>query len=170
LLTIGQQQVSLNKNSDKWKPIIQYCNAHKENFTFDESYQLNEYAEMAETYMDEVKIKIDYVSLALENAIEYKWPLSTILLNMEYSSNASFNHELANTEFSSKLYSITTPTLLLYGQYDFICPRGLGDEIYNRINTSDKKMVISPISGHNMMFQDESLFCDEINDFIGQHK
>jgi pimeloyl-ACP methyl ester carboxylesterase len=170
LLTIGQQQISVNKNNDKWEPIIQYCIAHSDHFTYDESYQLNSYAEKAETYMDEVKTKVNYIALAEENAIKYNWPVTSILLNMKYSANASFNQELVKTEFSSKLYTITTPTLLLYGQYDFICPQGLGDEIYNRINTTDKKMVISPISGHNMMFQDESLFCDEINDFIEQYK
>jgi pimeloyl-ACP methyl ester carboxylesterase len=166
LVTVGQQQIALNKNINRWEPIIQYCKDYTTPLTYDESYQLNSYAEMAETYMDEIKIKVDYVALVKENAIKYDWPVSSILLNMEYSSNASFNYDLAKTEFSSKLGNITTPTLLLYGQYDFICPSGLGDEIYNRINTTDKKMVISPISGHNMMFEDKILFCKEINEFV----
>jgi pimeloyl-ACP methyl ester carboxylesterase len=77
---------------------------------------------------------------------------------------------LAKTEFSSKLGKVTTPTLLLCGKYDFICPKGLEEDVFDRIHTTDKKIAISPISGHDIMLQDESFFCNEVNAFIGSHK
>jgi len=169
LLSIGNQQVALNKNIPQWNTIVSYCNAHTKNFTYDESSQFETYGVDAETYFDGVK-QFDILALIKENALKYDWPLTSILFNYLYSSNASFNKDLHLTEFSSVLYKVTTPTLLLFGQYDFICPQGLGVDLMNCISTTDKKMVISPISGHNFMYQDEVLFCREVNEFIGLHK
>src|SRR5450759_5299880 len=42
LLTVGQNQISQNRNVDKWDLVIAYCNAHKGNFSIDESLQLEE--------------------------------------------------------------------------------------------------------------------------------
>ena len=169
LLTIGQQQVALNRNTDSWKQIIQYCNMHTGNFTFEESNQLLSYATVAETYFKKVE-KINLTTLINEDPVRYDWPITSILLNLRYSSSAAFNRDLAKTEFSSLLGKVTTPTLLLCGKYDFTCPKGLEEDVYNRINTTDKKIVISPISGHDIMLQDESFFCNEVNAFIESHK
>ncbi len=169
LLDVGQQQIALNKYTDEWNSIISYCNEHTGNFTLEESNRLNKYASDAETYIDGVK-KIDLLTFLKENAVKYEWTLTSMYFNYQYSLNARINNELAVTQFSSSLYKVTTPTLLLFGQFDFICPQGLGLDILNRINTTDKKIAISPISGHYMMFQDEVFFCNEVADFIELHK
>ncbi len=169
LLTVGQQQISLNRNVEVWKEIISYCDVHTGSFTYEESERLEEYASDAETYIPGIK-KFDIYEIIKDNAIKDKWPLTSILFNYLYSTEAVFNKEMHRTEFSTLLYKVTTPTLLLYGQYDFVCPPQLGTDIMNRISTNDKKMVISPISGHNFMYQDEELFCREVNDFIDLHK
>jgi pimeloyl-ACP methyl ester carboxylesterase len=169
LLTVGQQQIALNKNTDKWTPIIDYCNEHTGNFSFEESNQLNSYARDAETYIDEVK-KIDEIGVFKENAIKYGWPLTSIIFNLSYTSNAAINKDLANIQFTSSLHKVVTPTLILFGKYDFICPKELGYDVFNQINTVNKKIAISPISGHNIFLQDESFFCNEVNEFIEEYK
>jgi len=169
LFTVGQKQVTLNKNKAKWEEIVSYCESHTGNFSLDESMQLETYAEDAENYFDGV-IKFDILKLIEEYSIKDDWPLTSMLVNYLYSSNASFNKDLAKTEFSSSLYKVTVPVLILYGQYDFICPIGMGNDFYNKIGSTDKKMVISPISGHSIMIQDEVLFCKEVDNFIDLHK
>ncbi len=169
LLTVGQQQIALNKNVSGWKTIVDYCNSHTGNFTFEESLQLTAYAEDAETFFDKVK-EINLATLIDYDPVQYGWPVTSILFNLSYSSNASFNRDLAITKFSSKLGVVTTPTLLLYGKYDFVCPGGLEEDVFNRINTLDKKIAVSHISGHNIMLQDESFFCKEVNAFIESHR
>lgn len=164
LMSVGQQQIALNTNSDKWNNIISYCNAHTGNFSFAESQQLESFAADAETYIDGVK-KFDIMSL-----IGGDMPLASVMFNYLYSLQASFNNVLHTTAFSSTLHKVITPTLALFGQYDFICPQGLGVDLLNRISSTDKKMVISPISGHSLMYQDEVLFCNEVNGFIELHK
>ena len=169
LLTVGQEQIALNKNPENWTPIISYGNTHPGNFTLEESYKLSADAADAETYIAEVN-KFDYVTYLLDHLFSKDLTLTAQLFNHLYSSNAAFNTELAKTEFSTSLYKVVRPTLILYGKYDFICPPTLGEDLFNRINTSEKRMVISPVSGHNLMFQDETLFCDEVNNFIEHYK
>jgi pimeloyl-ACP methyl ester carboxylesterase len=169
LLINGQQQIALNKNKSKWEEIVSYCNLHTSGFSFDESMQLEEYAEAAETYFDEVT-KVDYLKLFEKDAINEDWPLTSILVNYLYSSAAEINKVIAKAEFSSLLFKVEVPVLILFGQYDFVCPKGLGDDLYNHISSTQKKIVISPISGHDIMLQDEVLFCNEIDEFVRMHK
>jgi pimeloyl-ACP methyl ester carboxylesterase len=165
LLRVGKQQIDSGINSTKWEKIVSYCTLHISGFSQEESEQFSKYGAEAETLFEEV-IKIDEWKIFENNALRYKWPLTSMLVNFLYSSEAGINKELAKTEFSSSVYKITVPVLILFGQYDFICPKGLGDDLYSRINSSDKKIVISPVSGHSIMFQDEVLFCREIDEFI----
>jgi pimeloyl-ACP methyl ester carboxylesterase len=169
LLNIGQYQITKKRNVDKWQPIVLYCIAHQGNFTFEESQQLESYASKAETYIDSVKY-VSVFSEVLKYAIADKYPLTAILSNLLYSEDSNFNKELATTQFSSSLYKITIPVLVLWGKYDFICPPALGEDFFNHINSGDKRMVYSSHSGHNMILQDKKLFCDEVNAFVSTHK
>jgi pimeloyl-ACP methyl ester carboxylesterase len=169
LLSTGQYEVSQNRNIDKWQPIINYCLAHQGNFSFEESQQLEAYATEAENYIDSIR-HVNFVSEVLNYSISDKYPLTAMLSNLLYSEDSNFNKELAVTQFSSVLKKIQIPVLLLWGQYDFTCPPALGLDYYNRISSTDKKMAISYISGHNMFLQDEKFFCDEVNAFILTHR
>jgi pimeloyl-ACP methyl ester carboxylesterase len=165
LITVGNQQINQNKNTAKWEEIISYCNSNSGPFSLEESNQLESYAETAETYIDSVP-KINKWAILKHNAVKYYWPLTSILMNYLYSSEAELNKDLAKTEFSSSLKTVSMPVLILYGNYDFVCPKGLGYDLFNRISSSYKKIVISPVSGHNIMVQDEVLFCNEIIEFV----
>lgn len=169
LLDYGQQQIALDKNVDKWTPIIEYCNQLSGNLTLEQSDQLLTFAADAETYFDEVK-KIDFEELFIDYARNYNMPVTSTLINMRYWLNADLSNNLLNIEFSSMLHSVTTPTLVLSGKYDFSCPSGLGDDLYEAIGTNKKKNVTSSISGHYIWLQDESFFCKEINEFIEKYK
>ena len=169
LMSVGQQQIALNKNAGNWNIIVDYCKNLTGLITKEESDQLVSYATDAEGMMDEVAT-VDILALNVVNAVKYNWPLSSMLFNYLYSSGADFNDDLYKTDLSAALGKVTTATLVLYGQYDFVCPPDLEMDFYNRINTADKKIAVSPVSGHNMMFQDESFFCSEVSDFIEVHK
>ena len=90
LLTTGQHQLGLQKNTTKWQPIVDYCQAHRGNFTFDESMQLNEYAYEAETYFEEVK-KVDVLAILRRDPLRYQVPVTSVFLNIRFSTNATFN-------------------------------------------------------------------------------
>lgn len=165
LLTVGQQQLALNQNSEEWTDIINYCNSHSGNFTFNESVQLEKYAIDAEGFIPGVK-QINIPAQILKYAIKNKYPLTSMLFNYIFSSNADLNKKLAKKEFSSFLYKVTVPVLVLWGKYDFVCPQELGDDFFMKVSSSEKSKIVSPVSGHNIMFQDEKLFCDAIAAFV----
>jgi pimeloyl-ACP methyl ester carboxylesterase len=169
LLSVGQYQVSQKRNVEKWQPIISYCIGHQGNFSFEESQQLGTYATEAENYIDSIK-HINIVTQVLKYAITDKYPLTAMLSNFLYSEDSNFNKELAKAQFSSSLYKVTIPVLVLWGKYDFTCPTALGEDFYNRISSTDKLMAISPISGHDMMLQDKKFFCNEVNAFIQKNR
>jgi pimeloyl-ACP methyl ester carboxylesterase len=169
LLTEGQYQVSQKKNVSAWGTIISYCAAHAGNFTLEESQQLESYATEAENYIDSIR-HVNIVNKVIEYAITDKYPLTAILSNLLYSEDSNFNKELAVSQFSSKLNIVTIPVLVLWGKYDFTCPPELGEDFYNRINSTFKRMVISPISGHNMIVQDKKFFCDEVASFVSKYR
>jgi len=169
LLSVGQYEVSQNRNIDKWTPILNYCEAHKGNFSFEESQQLEIYSTDAENYIDSIK-HINIVSQVLRYMISDKYPLTAMLTNLIYSEDSNFNKELAVTQFSSSLNKVTIPVLLLWGKYDFTCPVALGEDFFNRISSTDKSMVISSKSGHYMILQDKDFFCNEINAFVQTHR
>jgi pimeloyl-ACP methyl ester carboxylesterase len=169
LLKEGNYQISQNKHIDDWQPIINYCAAHKANFSLEESQQLEDYATQAENYVDSIR-HINIIAQVLKYTITDKYPLTAILSNLLYSEDSNFNKELAVTRFSSSLKIVTIPVLVLWGKYDFTCPLALGEDFYNRISSSEKSMVISPLSGHNIMLQDEKFFCDEVTTFVLKYR
>jgi pimeloyl-ACP methyl ester carboxylesterase len=168
LLAEGQYQVAQKKHVREWQPIIDYCLSHTGNFNFEESQQLEQYANEAENYVD----SINHVSIVTEvtrYTIPDKYPLTAILSNLLYSEDSNFNKELAVANFSPSLKIVTVPVLVLWGKYDFICPISLGEDFYNRISSTDKRMSVSPRSGHNMILQDKKFFCNEVASFILTH-
>lgn len=165
LLNTGFQEVANYRYTAEWIKIIDFCQSHPGNFTFKESNELITYASQAENYIG-VVTKIRLLPLLFGNSVINHYPLTSMLVNLLFSENADINKEIAKKEFSSTLYRITIPALLLYGRYDFTCPPELGEDFYSRIGSTEKKMVISPISGHNLMIQDEVLFSNEVVAFI----
>jgi pimeloyl-ACP methyl ester carboxylesterase len=169
LLSVANYQVSKGKNLDKWNPIIRYCNIHSGNFNFEESQQLESYASEAETYIDSVQ-SFSIFSQLLIYAIPNHYPVTAMAGNLIFSEDSNFNKELAVTQFSDALHNVTIPVLLLWGKYDFVCPPELGVDFYNRINSQEKKMVVSSVSGHNLIWQDKKLLCDEVNIFVSKYR
>jgi len=165
LLTIGNQEVANNRHVDDWNKIIDYCNIHTGNFTLYQSHKLEKYASQAEDYIEAVN-KINYFPIVLRNTISGRYPITSMLVNLLYSEDSDLNTEISVKEFSSSLNKITIPTLVLFGKYDFVCPPELGLDFYTRISSLEKEMVISPVSGHNLIYQDKELFSREVIDFV----
>lgn len=169
LLTESGYQLSLNRSTESWTEIFDYCISHKGSFTFEESQQLETYAGDAENLIDSIK-HVNIVTEVMKYAVKDRYPLTAMLTNLLYSEDSEFNRELAVTEYSSALYRVRIPVLLLWGRYDFICPPELGEDFYKRIGSTDKEIMISEISGHNMIIQDPEFLCDRIDKFLNSHK
>ncbi len=169
LIKYGLREIEKGLNEAKWEEIVAYCNSLGDEINHNQADQLNSYSYDAEELIDSVD-QFNVLTAIKKYAIKNKWSIASIFFNHMYTANATFNDELAKTEFSSQLKKVTKPTLLLFGKYDFICPVELGWDIYNNINSEDKQLEQSDISGHNPIFQDEEWFCENVNYFIEQYR
>ena len=165
LLRSGIQEVANNRHTKEWNEIIEYCNSHTGNFTLAESRKLEKYASQAENYFEAVT-KVRYFPIFIGTSITENFPLTSILVNLLYSQSSDLNSEISKKEFSSLLGKIAIPSLILFGKYDFVCPPELGLDFYDHISSPEKKIVISPVSGHNLIFQDREFFIREVTDFV----
>lgn len=165
LLKTGVSEISKGNKIKEWEEIARYCNDHSGNFSLEESHHLERFASEAESYIDSVK-SVSIVSTVLGSVVDDKTPVSSVLVNLLYTENSEFNKELLKTRFSDQLSRINIPVLVLWGKYDFVCPLSLGKDFYSRVSSKDRRMVVSPVSGHNIMYQDEKLFCDEVGSFV----
>jgi len=169
LLVAGNEQIALGKKIEKWQEIVDYCNAHPNNFSFKESMKYNSMAWKAISYLKEgssTNENSDDES-AIEAIVEDKIPITAYTLNMQ--ANLEFAKELIHASYSDELYKVTLPTLVIYGKNDFVCPLELGEALFSSISSTDKEFVLSDISGHSPMDDDMVNFYNHVIRFIETH-
>ncbi len=169
LLSVGREQIALGVHVDEWRKIVAYCQAHPGHFPAAKSARLAAYAAEAETYFEQVKQTSALGSL-VRSATRQHAPVSSVVVNLLRAGNGELNRQLAATSLSELLPRITKPTLVLGGAYDFICPQNLGEEVFDQVRATEKRQVVSPVSGHLIMQQDEELFCREVSRFVEQYQ
>ncbi len=169
LLEVADTEIAKNDHVREWNKIVSWCESHPGNYTPDESLELEDLASKAESYIPQVT-KVNFFTLAASIVLKDKLPLTSILSNYLSSENSNLVKEISGKEFTSVLKRITIPVLLLYGKFDFICPPSLGYEFYSGISSVRKRIVISPVSGHNLIFQDRMLFRDEVLRFVEENR
>jgi pimeloyl-ACP methyl ester carboxylesterase len=169
LVNFANQQIGLSKRVSEWTEILNFCNSLPTSLSLEQANKLNGYASATESYFDEVQ-PYSITEIIKATAIVQNYAITSAFLNSNYSRNASINSELAQYELSSQLNKITIPVITMYGKFDLICPPGLGDDVFNTVSSPNKSQVILPKSSHVGMYQDQELFCAEVNKFIEQYK
>jgi pimeloyl-ACP methyl ester carboxylesterase len=167
LLAEGDRQISLGKHVDDWKTIVNYCNEHTGMFTFKESMKLNQYAWKGQSYMDEIHIS-EAGFLLFSDGPENRMPLTAYIFNS--LANGKFSKSILNASYTNQLNKVTLPVLIIYGKYDMVCPKELGEELYRLVGSTDKELVISEVSSHSPMMQDREFFYDKVIEFIERLK
>ena len=158
-------QINLNIHKEEWQEIVEYCKSHLNELTFGETNKLEGYASDAENYILGYREGIG-IKLLKEYAIQENYPVTSIAANFLYTWFSDFDKGLINIEFSTVLYKVRIPTLLIWGEYDFITPKKLGEDIFARISSEDKEIFVIPDKGHNFLLYDGIVFCERTDDFI----
>jgi pimeloyl-ACP methyl ester carboxylesterase len=161
-MLIDTAQSEINKNSYvlEWQTILDYCNSHDQLSSLKVSSQVETYAHQAENYMG---IEQNYsVSLAEDPSDQ--------LVNYYDLNNTSagidFLESLQSASYSDQLYKVKTPTLFLWGHFDFVVPPGIGESAMENLGASFKRIVLCPHSGHHPLETDTDLAESEILNFI----
>jgi len=168
LINAGNEQITLGKKVTEWQEIVDYCNAHPNNFNFKESMKYNSMAWKAMSYLKDKSSTNgnddDELAIAI---IEDKIPTTAYALNIQ--ANAVFAEKLIHASYSDYLHKVTLPTLVIYGKNDFVCPLELGEALFSSISSTDKEFVLSDISGHSPMDDDRENFYNHVIRFIEEH-
>jgi pimeloyl-ACP methyl ester carboxylesterase len=82
----------------------------------------------------------------------------------------NFMESLENADYSDQLYKIKIPSLLLWGQYDFVVPPNVGQAAMANLGSSYKKLVLFSHSGHHPMETETNQVEDEIINFVETFK
>ncbi|HHG84720.1 MAG TPA: alpha/beta hydrolase [Bacteroidetes bacterium] len=166
---IGVNQVNSGNNAAYWSELLAYASTlDTNNITLDQSGELNGKAFEAEANHSEV-----YPGQLAEGSLMRELFFSpTNLLISTIAGNITADLLLAeaeSTSFTNRLGEIQTPTLLLWGKYDFVVPPALGESALAKIGTSDKEMVLFEHSGHSPMDNEADAFVAAIRDWIARH-
>lgn len=77
---------------------------------------------------------------------------------------------LLKTSYTAQLQQITLPILIAFGKYDLVISPDLGDTLYQRLGSTDKKLVILARSGHAPMLNEPELLNPEVLAFVQAHR
>jgi len=165
LMDTGQSEINKGNYVSQWQNILNYCGNHDPLTSYEISSQTEIYAHSAE----------NYVGVKQNNSIRFfSDELSGQLVNyynLYYTSSGNdFLKDLENANYSDQLYKIKIPSLLLWGQFDFVVPPVVGEDGITNLGSSYKKLVLFPHSGHHPMETDANLVEDEIIYFIEAFK
>jgi pimeloyl-ACP methyl ester carboxylesterase len=172
MLEKAKVEIAANRNVDKWTEIKTYCEGLlSNNFTFEESEKLNGYASRALAYTPEIKNGNFNIRKLLKDFNRSNVPITAAAL----SAYNKLVRDLTRAYFSSKavadkLNTITIPTLIIFGKYDYVCPPKLADEVETKVKSTYKKKIILEQSGHNPMISEPDLYWNEVIAFMNKFK
>ncbi|MFM2269464.1 MAG: hypothetical protein RL757_2905, partial [Bacteroidota bacterium] len=171
LQSYGKDQIQKNIHVAEWQPIVDFADNNVPNYNYTISKQYNSYGSTVESYIDDIN-----------NGGGFGSPLGLLTLNQKaltplwFISNSGGTYllnlpkDLLNASYSDKLGNITKPVINIYGKYDFTVPKGLGEEIMQKISSKKKKIVILQHSGHILMDNEPDLLYNEVTTFVRTHK
>ena len=156
-------EMAENRNVDHWTEVLNYCNAHNSSDGYEVSAQLNQYAHKGETLIDSVFAPSGNYSKEVSSSYRNNRVNETI------SGLLGVDGPTYDVSPDAYLARIQLPTLLMWGEFDFVCPRGLCDDLNVKIGSSDKTIQYFFHSGHSPMMNEPTLFWDTVLDWVGQH-
>ena len=168
MLTYGPVEIAAGREIEFWQEVLDFCNSSEYvDDNYDVMLKLNRYAHMAGSKMPQV---LEPVYPGYPNIMNYV-PQTAQIIN---SVNSVLRMGIFETAFNENpvvgnLHLIHTPTLLLWGQYDFVCPPALKDDIANNISSSDVSEHIFTHSAHSPMDNECEAFWAVVINWVQSH-
>lgn len=168
LLSFGKDQIAKNIHTADWQKVVDYCNANIPNYDYSMSQAYASCAFSAEGYIDDIYSGSTGITSILTRG--YPTSLFWLASNSGSTQFSSLGKDIIRREFSTKLKTLMLPILCITGKYDFTCPKGLAEEVINKIASPKKKLVILQHSGHICMDSEPIPFYKEVVVFIEENK
>jgi len=163
LLYYGKREIDAGRNTEEWEEVIEYCESHAYNESYEVSAKLNTYAHEAEELIPEI-LQPDYSTPFFANNA----PLISFFINGMISAYSGIDNPAYTEAITENLHKINTPVLLLWGKYDFVCPPELKDDIIQHISSHDISERIFEFSGHSPMYNERDIFWQDVIRWINE--
>jgi pimeloyl-ACP methyl ester carboxylesterase len=168
LLSFGKEQITKNIHVSDWQKIVDFSEANIPNYDYAMSQTYAGCAFSAQNFIDDINTGTTSFTSVLFSG--YPTSLFWMSSNAGSTQFSALGKDIIHREFSSKLNTLTLPILCITGKYDFTCPKGLAEEVINKVASKKKKLVILPHSGHICMDNEPEAFYKEVGAFIEENK
>lgn len=168
--SIAPEQISLGNNVNFWQEVLTIVDAVDKNTANRDDFQkLN-----IKAHQSEGKLYDDgFITINEEgnnNAI-FRNNILTTIWQGSTTSNILLRDEIVEDwSFEDRLNEITIPSLILWGKYDMVVPLKMGENAFEKLGSTNKKMVVFDSGGHFPAVSEPERFADEIVDFINLNK
>jgi pimeloyl-ACP methyl ester carboxylesterase len=169
LLSYGKDQIAKNSHVAEWTPIVAYAETHVPNYDFAINTKYNAYGDEVEAYIDDInRSGGGFASLFFKNKTAFSplWMMS----NAGATYFSGLTKDILKANYSDKLPLIKIPVLSITGKYDFTVPKGLAEEVTQKISSKTKKLMILQHSGHILMNSEPDLLWNEVVKFVEENK
>jgi pimeloyl-ACP methyl ester carboxylesterase len=137
-----------------------------EDISESDSLQLNQYAFEAESHV-ELASSDEFGEGLLRYMLLNPTVKSTSWWSGLWGGNA-LNDDAYTTSYTPRLGELSVPSLFIYGDLDFVCPKELGEDAFNAVEAQGiaTDFVVLEASGHSLMVNQPEAFAEEIITFV----
>jgi pimeloyl-ACP methyl ester carboxylesterase len=170
-LKLGTQEIAAGKNVAKWQPIVDICKANPTTITEEEFETLPNFAaaeDLVADYITNNRSEAGILATINENG------KSASALVGNFAGIGTVNRylylELAAKDYHPLFKNIQIPIRFFVGKYDFLSTEGMMKDAFDKTSSVEKKMVVFPNSGHQIISNEPELFAKEVTDFMTKFK
>jgi pimeloyl-ACP methyl ester carboxylesterase len=170
-IQVANEQIAAGNSVAKWQDILEWASAiDTNNITGDQSSEINQKGYEVESWLTDDGILVVAQSGGNENSMFFG-PTNFFTSNQTGNrTNYMLDQEVEKIALTDQLFRITIPVLVIWGKYDFVVAPALGEDTYNNISSSVKKIVTLEKSGHSIMDFEWQEFANEIQLFVETNK
>ncbi|MFD1553901.1 hypothetical protein DNU06_14145 [Putridiphycobacter roseus] len=167
--TVGEAQVAKNHEVGFWQEVLDSVKVIDTlNITFADELYLNQKGFEAEQKLKEIERPEDNSTAGYSF---FNSPINSLsILTNNSLVNGVLNNDSKENPTSEFLYKVKIPAQFLWGKYDFVVPPALGIDAFNKVGSSNKKLVFFEHSGHSPMINEPEKFTNEIIGFISLYE
>lgn len=172
----ANEQIALNNSVNYWTNVLNKVSTFDTlQFEGDNFNYMNPEAYTAESKLTDDNVVIgaaDQNDLfgAINNSVFKNNPLTTWWNGMITNYTLSEQEIWEKLSYTDQLHKIKIPSLVLWGRYDMVIPPKMGQDAFDNLGSTEKKVVFFEKSGHSPMDNEADKFALEVINFINQFK
>lgn len=161
----ADQQINAGNKVNDWQNIKSKI-ANLDLTTIDALNELQIHGYKAQEYLTELdSIESLPIGKGKPNSLLFSY-----LLNDNITSNVMWP-QLLTTDLSPKIGDITIPVALYFGKFDFVAPKEVAIDYFNKLNTPNKELYIFDKSDHYLgVTNGNDLYYPKVINFIETYK